>query len=233
MTASSASSDGSKPVQPNPRSQRPRGTRGAASATRASTSSRVPCSCSSRRVSAQVGKCTCASVKPGSTQPPSRSIRRAPAGDSSSATIRSPSTTSDARDRPGRIHGADDAAVEDDRHRSASAALSWSIGGIAAGSSPRRTARYSETRSPSRTSETSRSVGVSPRAVTRSTTTAPAAACSAVSSLRSRLRGCAAGVLEEDRREAAEAAGRRPADRPRCGPSPAARWRTPAGRRSR
>ena len=64
-----------------------------------------------------------------------------------------------ARDRPRRVHRPHDAAVEDGRHRSASAALSASIGGIDTGSSPRRTARYSETRSPSRTSETSRSVG--------------------------------------------------------------------------
>src|SRR4051812_32495333 len=84
--------------QPRPRSQPPGGTCAAATRSSASASERQPNRRSSRRASAQLGKCTCESTSPGSTQPPPRSIRRAPAaasaGSSSTAAIRSPSSTS-------------------------------------------------------------------------------------------------------------------------------------------
>src|SRR3954452_23112473 len=84
--------------QPRPRSQPPGGTCAGATRSSASASERQPNRRSSRRASAQLGKCTCESTSPGSTQPPPRSIRRAPAGasagSSSTAAIRSPSSTS-------------------------------------------------------------------------------------------------------------------------------------------
>ena len=70
---------------------------GATSVDRLRERARASCRRSSRRASAQLGKCTWASEKPGSTQPPSRSTRRAPAGassgSSSTAAMRSPRTT--------------------------------------------------------------------------------------------------------------------------------------------
>src|SRR2546423_4074359 len=83
VTRSSASFVGStegfhSPLrQPNPRSQRPSGTEGAASATRATASSseRAPSRRISRRATDQVGKWTWASLKPGRTQRPPRSTR--------------------------------------------------------------------------------------------------------------------------------------------------------------
>src|SRR4051794_33223842 len=86
--------------QPRPRSQAPRGTGPAACRTRATASSseRQSNSRNSRRASAQLGKCTCASTSPGTTHAPARSTRRAPAGASAgssrTAAIRSPSSTS-------------------------------------------------------------------------------------------------------------------------------------------
>src|SRR5919204_750240 len=66
--------------QPKPRSQRPSGTEGATAATRATASSsdRAPSSRTSRRATDQVGKWTCASLKPGRTQRPPRSTRSGP-----------------------------------------------------------------------------------------------------------------------------------------------------------
>src|ERR671931_1003016 len=86
VTRSSASFVGStggdqSPLrQPNPRSHRPAGTDGAASATRATASSSecVPSRRTSRRATDQVGKCTCASLRPGRTQRPPRSTRSGP-----------------------------------------------------------------------------------------------------------------------------------------------------------
>src|SRR3954449_4946182 len=85
--------------QPRPRSQPPRGTLRAACRTRstASSSERQSNSRSSRRPSAQLGKCTCASTTPGTTHAPARSTRVAPAGASAgssrTAAMRSPSNT--------------------------------------------------------------------------------------------------------------------------------------------
>src|SRR5437588_608565 len=83
VTRSSASFVGStggfhSPLrQPKPRSQRPSGTDGAASATRATASSSEPAPSrrTSRRATDQVGKWTCASLNPGRTQRPPRSTR--------------------------------------------------------------------------------------------------------------------------------------------------------------
>src|ERR671938_534335 len=83
VTRSSASFVGStggdhSPLrQPKPRSHRPEGTDGATSATRATASSseRAPSRRTSRRATDHVGKCTCASLKPGRTQRPPRSTR--------------------------------------------------------------------------------------------------------------------------------------------------------------
>src|SRR5256714_6765185 len=83
VTRSSASFVGStegfhSPLrQPNPRSQRPSGPGPAAWATRATASSseRAPWSRTSRRATDQVGKWTCASLRPGRTQRPPRSTR--------------------------------------------------------------------------------------------------------------------------------------------------------------
>src|SRR5919197_2172551 len=86
VTRSSASFVGStggfhSPLrQPKPRSHRPSGTEGATSATRATASSsdRAPSRRISRRATDQVGKWTCASLSPGRTHRPPRSIRSGP-----------------------------------------------------------------------------------------------------------------------------------------------------------
>ena len=107
VTASSAASDGSQPsaVQPKPRSQRPGRDVGDRAGDRARGSRRASrARCSSRRMVAHVGKCTWLSVKPGSRQPPREVDRSRAGGSSSSAAIRSPSTTSDrASGRAGSI----------------------------------------------------------------------------------------------------------------------------------
>src|SRR2546423_6472136 len=103
VTRSSASFVGStrgdhSPLrQPKPRSQRPAGTDPAASATRATASSseRVPSSRTSRRATDQVGKWTCASLKPGRTQRPPRSTRSG-LGSAVSCVPTPPATTSPA-----------------------------------------------------------------------------------------------------------------------------------------
>src|SRR4051812_864675 len=83
--------------QPRPRSQPPGSAAAAATRSSASASEAQPNSRSSRRASAQLGKCTCASTRPGTTQAPPRAVRRAPPGasaaSSSTAAIRAPSTT--------------------------------------------------------------------------------------------------------------------------------------------
>src|SRR3954451_23232175 len=103
-TASSAARAGfslhSSSRQPRPRSHPPRGTPAAARRTRSSASSseRHAKRRSSRRASAQLGECTCASTRPGRGHPPARSIPRAPAvpppGSARTAAIRAPSSTS-------------------------------------------------------------------------------------------------------------------------------------------
>src|ERR671929_546179 len=103
VTRSSASFVGStggdhSPLrQPKPRSHRPDGTDGAASATRATASSseRAPSSRTSRRATDQVGKCTWASLKPGRTQRPPRSTRSG-LGSAVSCVPTPPATTSPA-----------------------------------------------------------------------------------------------------------------------------------------
>ena len=103
----------------------------------------------------------------------------------------------------------------------------------ATGRRPRRTARYSETRSPSSTSETSRSSGLAAGRDRVRRRRAAARSAPRVSSMRSATRGCRSQSSRNTARERPRLARALPSRRSRCGRARAARARRRGPWRSR